>query len=128
MNISYITSFQALDPPTVRSASAGSDPESWDKLLFDASAEVRLSEQPSLSNEQSTAMGGHSNVAEAKLTELLLAQTLRSILPKEQNQEDATAAETWRGMLADIVAETVASAMPPVVRLGQSSPGQAERG
>jgi hypothetical protein len=57
------------------------------------------------------------NGAEAKLTELLFAQALRTILPKAQGDDVSTASETWRGMLADVVAEKVADAMPAVVQL-----------
>ena len=53
--------------------------------------------------------------AGAKLSELLMAQALRTILPKEPGSESSTASETWRGMLADVVAEKVAEAMPAIV-------------
>lgn len=53
--------------------------------------------------------GSAPHVAAGKLTELLVAQTLRTILPRSSGMDGGLASDTWRGMLADSLAQSVAS-------------------
>jgi len=50
------------------------------------------------------------NVTEQKLTQLMLSQTLRLIMPRGTSSS-GLAADTWRDFLADHVAEAVAPAL-----------------
>ena len=77
-------------------------------------------ENSAIPTREASPSGNHKPTgAEVKLTELLMAQALRTILPKQEGQGGSTASETWRSMLADIVAEKVAGAMPAVADLSQ---------
>ena len=69
------------------------------------------------------------NVTEQKLTQLMLAQTLRLIMPREQTSSCGLAADTWRDFLADHVAEAVAPALNllPGGATRDASPGGARR-
>lgn len=51
------------------------------------------------------------NAAAAKLMELLLAHSLREMLPDTGEGEGGLAFATWRGLLADVLAEKTAPAM-----------------
>jgi hypothetical protein len=62
-------------------------------------------------------------VAEEKLTQLLMTQTLRDVLPKTGSHGGSLALDTWRGLLADIVAEKVSEAMPSIVKVSSLDAG-----
>ncbi len=127
MKISHLIPPQTLDNPRIRSSGGASDSSIWEGLISQVVPENSL-EETHVKRVEATALEKQEpSLAESKLTELLLSQTLRSILPKQENQENTTAAETWRGMLADIVAEKVASAMPAVAKLGSSSQALTEQ-
>ncbi len=74
----------------------GTDAEAWSRAL---------------SPRAHAAVPERRNVTEQKLTQLMLAQTLRLIMPREQTSSCGLAADTWRDFLADHVAEAVAPAL-----------------
>lgn len=76
------------------------DTEAWSRAL---SPQARAAER--------AAVPERGNVTEQKLTQLMLAQTLRLIMPREQTSSCGLAADTWRDFLADHVAEAVAPAL-----------------
>jgi hypothetical protein len=47
------------------------------------------------------------NVAGVKLSELLVAHLLREMMPTDSRAESGFAFDTWRGMLADAIAQEV---------------------
>lgn len=62
------------------------------------------------------------DIAGEKLTELLMAQALRSMFPKSAAQGDSELArDAWRGMLADQVAAAVSPRMGPLLALVPAS-------
>lgn len=48
-----------------------------------------------------------SNAAGVKLSELLVAHLLREMMPADSRAEGGLAFDTWRGMLADAIAQEV---------------------
>lgn len=68
---------------------------------------------------------------ERKLTQLMLSQTLRLIMPRTGTSNSGLAADTWREFLADNIAEAVAPAVSlfsagehtPAVDAGSSRDG-----
>lgn len=59
--------------------------------------------------------------AERKLTQLMLSQTLRLIMPRSGTSNSGLAADTWRDFLADNIAEAVAPAIS-LFSAGEHSP------
>ena len=115
-----------LDAATTAMRSSGPRPSESVERSGDWKHFASILDPPAVAPDQQATEGlmNHKtlpNGAEAKLTELLFAQALRTILPKPQGDDISTASETWRGMLADVVAEKVADAMPAVVQLKASA-------
>jgi hypothetical protein len=50
---------------------------------------------------------GSTNAAGVKLSELLVAHLLREMMPADSRAEGGLAFDTWRGMLADAIAQEV---------------------
>ncbi|HMN38756.1 MAG TPA: hypothetical protein PKD49_13745 [Hyphomicrobium sp.] len=65
-----------------------------------------------------------SNVTEQQLTQLVLAQTLRTIMPRGEASSGGLAADTWRDFLADQIAQAVAPALK-VLAFRAAYPGEA---
>lgn len=65
----------------------------------------------SLGMESASASSGSqsspSNVAGVKLSELLVAHLLREMIPTDSCAEGGLAFDSWRGMLADAIAQEV---------------------
>lgn len=76
------------------------DSEAWSRALDPKSHATELA-----------AESVRGTVTEQKLTQLMLAQTLRMIMPRERTSASGLAADTWRDFLADHVAEAVAPAL-----------------
>ncbi|MDX2308849.1 MAG: hypothetical protein NW216_11470 [Hyphomicrobium sp.] len=74
-------------------------------------------------SDASHAVGVHAgtSAAMAELAELLLAQSLRQILPRGEAASAALATETWRGWLADYVARDLAPAIGLADRLSPTA-------
>ncbi|MBL8884726.1 MAG: hypothetical protein JNL45_16925 [Hyphomicrobium sp.] len=95
------------------------DAEAWSRAL-----------SPQAHAAERAAVPERGNGTEQKLTQLMLAQTLRMIMPREQTSSSGLAADTWRDFLADHVAEAVAPALnvlPSGATRGSSSIGGAAK-
>jgi len=91
--------------------------ERWEAALVPAHG------AESVINTERPSSAAQDSVAQEKLTQLLMTQTLRDVLPRTGSHGGSLALDTWRGLLADIVAEKVSEAMPSLVKVSSLDAG-----
>lgn len=99
MQVRILDTGRLAEPASARKSMGKADVE-WRATVattFGAEAEGPSSEQAN----------APSNTANLKISELLVAHLLREILPAGGHDEDGLAFDTWRGMLADAIAQEV---------------------
>jgi hypothetical protein len=115
VQIPQMGSQHPINPPVLLKPELPSRSDGWvafNSLLQEARVESEVSQTPKASQSAAN--------ADAKLTELMMAQTLRDVLPKTGSHGGSLALDTWRGLFADVLAEKISKAMPDIIKVSVS--------